>query len=54
MLFRSAGTGLPKFRDLIVAPKEEYKTVEASEDGWMGADENTVVEKPTRRVREAV
>jgi DNA-directed RNA polymerase subunit beta' len=35
-----AGTGLPKFRDLIVVPKDQIqKGPVADEDGWMGADE---------------
>jgi DNA-directed RNA polymerase subunit beta' len=36
-----AGTGLPKFRDLIVVPKDQIQKGPAvDEDGWMGADEN--------------
>jgi DNA-directed RNA polymerase subunit beta' len=36
-----AGTGLPKFRDLIVVPKDQIQKGPAvDEDGWMGADEH--------------
>ncbi|HWF45226.1 MAG TPA: DNA-directed RNA polymerase subunit beta' [Candidatus Kapabacteria bacterium] len=33
-----AGTGLPKFRELIVQPIEEFKS-SVDTDGWMGAEE---------------
>jgi len=45
-----AGTGLPKFRDLIVQPKEEFKA-SVDTDGWMGAEEAQTPDKTIRRER---
>ncbi len=50
-----AGTGLPKFRELIVMPKEEFSKANFGSDGWMGAEEiPSVPERPLRRERVAV
>ncbi len=47
-----AGTGLPKFRDLIVSPKEEFKT-NTDTGGWMGAEEAPSADRVMRRERVA-
>ncbi len=47
-----AGTGLPKFRELIVSPKEQFKT-SVDGDGWLGAEEAVAVDRVPRRERVA-
>ncbi len=46
-----AGTGLPKFRELIVTPKEGVTTTYET-NGWMGAQEMTPVTPPGRTKKE--
>jgi hypothetical protein len=45
-----AGTGLPKFRELIVMPKEQFKTTTGG-DGWMGSDQALELDRSIRRER---
>ncbi len=45
-----AGTGLPKFRELIVTPKEQFQTTFET-NGWMGAKESAPV-SPGRTKKE--
>jgi DNA-directed RNA polymerase subunit beta' len=48
-----AGTGLPKFRELIVTPKEGFPSTFET-NGWMGAQEMAPPPPPGRTKRERV